>query len=1346
MDPFFFTRSIRNILGDVWNAVRRSVTRTVPTQEEHQEARRDQVEQRRRARRESRREEEPSPSLFQRIFGWFTSRRQREERDQAERMYAPPRQQRRVVEEEDGEIERPPPQRPRIVFTSAAAAAADDDDDDDDETVARLPPTRIYPDVVDMLRTQGVAYAIRATSDPSLERSASIQESRIGNGYIFIARFRSETLNLGVFIRRLIALTLSAIQWIAGLLGENDRAFDLYASLVHGPHSILYWRYIGSYDKRRNYNQQAEDILDIIVREAAGSIAFEDHGYEEGSAWTIRDVAAAQTDFVLTIYCNRQVNVQRGTALTRNLEDQIEKAYERRLVIIPRNTDSGCFYYALAAAILYYKKGINIAQIRDPFAPEVISQYAPKVPVCVQLFDLGKRQTMEHKFMSINEGEEFFRTVQEMIGPEFLLRVLQLELKSNGQYVSYPLYYPKREGKQIIINLVNFVSGEGAHFICPISQDQPLGSGGRKHFCVCSRCEKVFFSNNTPKGHKCDAVGEYSWYRKGVSDNRRVEGCCDRCRVKFDSKVAYEYHTDPKLGGCFKSGSRGYSRVLLSEKSHLLQALREEEEDAMQVNDSADGESAFADFESCIDPETGEHSLLRWGVYLPAKYPSDKYEQGSEITGFLDKMFEWANTRDNHKLVVWFHNGSGYDFLYIFSALLNLKRYQGYKIGGILKGVNRWQRLVVSKTQSGHTVKVVFQDTYQFLTMSLENLVKCAKQMSTARTMFDPFYAQLKRRYNSGVIDVRGPVSPVTANFGRIKEELTQKNSLPYTYFTDPSVCKRDIGDILPFLPDSQQQVAKWLGFKKVGQWLDLYLFTDVLLLYCVFNNAREQLRSTHGVWLDKYVGMPATTWNAWLKYLGALPEDQRPIIPLYTNLTQALFFKRMTRGGVTCASRRYAESDDTHTILYLDVNGLYPYAMRNRFPAGELREKVYNLQGPDAEAQVNALLELWETGRCGGALELDLEVPDEFHDYFQDFPPAPEHRVLQYDMREGNEYIERFEREHPGERTEFRGLVGTLLPKKHYGVHWRVLQWYLKRGLKVTALHRVISWPEEQEYLKGYVERNIQLRDVCQDALSKAVYKMMGNALYGKTFENPFNHTGVRVVRDPVHLSGLVREGSVHSILYQGQHGTLVRLEGEEVVMDKPTYIGACVTEYAKLHMYHIFYDLLVDKVFGREKIELLYTDTDSIIVRIEHEKGLVDPDQGCGKLIERINELAGEPLIGKLGGQMKSETGEDYIQQFVALRSKMYAYVTAKGKREQRAKGTTKEAQQELSFEHYCEVLKECGVKEVPNQRIARTDFRLQNVEQMRRALSANDGKRWITADGNRTLPFGHYSLRKK
>ena len=395
------------------------------------------------------------------------------------------------------------------------------------------------------------------------------------------------------------------------------------------------------------------NIVSTVVREAAGSIAFEDNGEQDGSSWTIRDIAAEDTEFTFKMEMIRRVNVQRGTALTGILREQIIEAYKRHKVIIPCNTDNGCFYYALAAAILYYKKKLTDMMIRQPIAPEVISKYVERVPVCKQLYDLGKSQAIEHAFMSIDEGEEFFKKIQEMIGSEFVLRVLQLELKSNGQYVSYPLYYPKQENRRLIY-LVNFVSAEGAHFICPISSEKPLGAGGRKHFCVCSQCEKVFFTNGAiPQGHKCDAVGKYTWARKNVAEYRREVGRCDRCRVKFDSPDDFQYHTDPKLGGCFRSGSRGYSKVLLSEKSHLLQLRREQDEDAIQPDSDADDKSAFADFESCINSESGEHTLLRWGVYMPGRY-----EKGSDITGFLDKMFEWANRRNNHKLVIWFHNGS----------------------------------------------------------------------------------------------------------------------------------------------------------------------------------------------------------------------------------------------------------------------------------------------------------------------------------------------------------------------------------------------------------------------------------------------------------------------------------------------------------------------------------------------------------------------------------------------------------------------------------------------------------------------------------------------------------------
>lgn len=52
-------------------------------------------------------------------------------------------------------------------------------------------------------------------------------------------------------------------------------------------------------------------------------------------------------------------------------------------------------------------------------------------------------------------------------------------------------------------------------------------------------------------------------------------------------------------------------------------------------------------------------------------------------------------------------------------------------------------------------------------------------------------------------------------------------------------------------------------------------------------------------------------------------------------------------------------------------------------------------------------------------------------------------------------------------------------------------------------------------------------------------------------------------------------------------------------VLLNKPVYIGFCVLELAKLHMYEIFYDNF--KAFYGKRCTLWYTDTDSLIMHIQ-------------------------------------------------------------------------------------------------------------------------------------------------
>ena len=61
----------------------------------------------------------------------------------------------------------------------------------------------------------------------------------------------------------------------------------------------------------------------------------------------------------------------------------------------------------------------------------------------------------------------------------------------------------------------------------------------------------------------------------------------------------------------------------------------------------------------------------------------------------------------------------------------------------------------------------------------------------------------------------------------------------------------------------------------------------------------------------------------------------------------------------------------------------------------------------------------------------------------------------------------------------------------------------------------------------------------------------------------------------------------------------TVIELHTNEVLMDKPIYLGFCNLEISKLTMYH--YKEMIEKYGNRVKLE--HTDTDSFIYKIETE-----------------------------------------------------------------------------------------------------------------------------------------------
>ena len=110
---------------------------------------------------------------------------------------------------------------------------------------------------------------------------------------------------------------------------------------------------------------------------------------------------------------------------------------------------------------------------------------------------------------------------------------------------------------------------------------------------------------------------------------------------------------------------------------------------------------------------------------------------------------------------------------------------------------------------------------------------------------------------------------------------------------------------------------------KNLGEYADLYLKIDVLLLADIFENFRDALRATHSLDPAHFVSLSSYTWECCLKYTGVKLE-------LLSDLDMVMFFERGIRGGMSQVSKRHAvanhkdvphdDSKPNSYLLYLDV------------------------------------------------------------------------------------------------------------------------------------------------------------------------------------------------------------------------------------------------------------------------------------------------------------------------------------------------------------------------------------------------------------------------------------------
>ena len=82
------------------------------------------------------------------------------------------------------------------------------------------------------------------------------------------------------------------------------------------------------------------------------------------------------------------------------------------------------------------------------------------------------------------------------------------------------------------------------------------------------------------------------------------------------------------------------------------------------------------------------------------------------------------------------------------------------------------------------------------------------------------------------------------------------------------------------------------------------------------------------------------------------------------------------------------------------------------------------------------------------------------------------------------------------------RKLMPNLMDKSQYVVHYKNLKLYVKLGLVVTKVHSVLAF-KQSPWLKGYIDFYTHHRSLSDSGFLKDFFKLMNNAVFGKTQEN---------------------------------------------------------------------------------------------------------------------------------------------------------------------------------------------------------------------------------------------------
>ena len=426
--------------------------------------------------------------------------------------------------------------------------------------------------------------------------------------------------------------------------------------------------------------------------------------------------------------------------------------------------------------------------------------------------------------------------------------------------------------------------------------------------------------------------------------------------------------------------------------------------------------------------------------------------------------FKKDTVHNDYLINVFGHNSQNFDQSFFIRALQNLDNKIPFSC--LPRNSNKFISIQICP--------FIFKDSYLFLDKSLD--------------------------YLTGTINDEDRIS-LKQEFGEENYKLLIKKGIyPYDYFDEKEKYhetelprkgkffnKLNNKDISNDEYEHALNVFKTFKCKNLLEYSELYLKTDICHLSDVFQKFSDFAYKTYNLDPRHSYTLPGFSWESMFKMT-------KIELQLISDSDMYLFLMDTIRGGICQVNKKHVIANNIYTrkvhdessdkkvkkklktndlnkfIMYLDANNLYGYSMSKSLPYKNFK------WSDDLTLDQNNLL--------AGIYEVDIEIPRELHDKFVDYPLAPEIKNIPQDMlSEYQKYLN--DKLNIKYNEKDKKLVLDLLHKKNFKVCYKNLEYYLKLGVKVSKIHRILTF-DEKLFLKEYIDLNTELRKQSKNDLEK--------------------------------------------------------------------------------------------------------------------------------------------------------------------------------------------------------------------------------------------------------------------